>query len=251
MLPPVVAVTRSSRFDALLTRLGIERLSTLPPEAGAFVLFEADAGLELRPPGELERVGIRALLPPDRRLAQHALARNPLAKAFGKKISMIHDGTAGLGADAYRLAAAGYRVQGSERHPVVFALLASAWDRARDEGRVPVEISDRLSFEWREAERMLDAVEGRNQGVYLDPMYPPPRRRSALPKRGLQVLRELIGEEAEPAELVARARQRAARVVVKRPHHATPLMDDVGFSVETKLVRFDVYLNPERMEASS
>jgi hypothetical protein len=246
-----VALTRSPRFDALLTRLGIERRSTLPPEAGAFVLFEADAGLELRPPGELDRAGIRALFPPDRRPAPHALARDPLAKAFGKKISMIHDGTAGLGADAYRLAAAGYRVQGSERHPVVYALLASAWDRARDQQRVPAAIADRLSFEWREAERMLDAVDGRDLGVYLDPMYPLPRRRSALPKRGLQVLRDLIGAEDEPTALVARARQRAARVVVKRPHHATPLMDDVGFSVETKLVRFDVYLNPERMEAAS
>jgi len=246
-----VALTRSSRFDALLTRLGIERRSTPPPEAGVFVLFEADAGLELRPPGELDRAGIRAHFPPDRRPASQPLARDPLAKAFGKKISRLYDGTAGLGADAYRLAAAGYRVQGSERHSVVYALLASAWDRACDQRRVPAAIADRLSFEWLEAERMLDGIDGRNLGVYLDPMYPPSRRRSALPKRGLQVLRDLIGQEDEPVALVARARQRAARVVVKRPHHAAPLMDDIGFSVETKLVRFDVYLNPERMEASS
>jgi hypothetical protein len=247
-VPPVGAWTRSDRFDALLDELEIERLSALPAEDWGFVLFEAETGLELRPPGELGRAGIRARFPPDRAPASRGRGRRPLDKAFGRKIHHVFDLTAGLGADAYRLAEAGYRVEGCERHPVVYALLASAWDRAREDAAIPAGIAGRLRFEWGEAEGVLERIESEGVGVYLDPMYPAPRRSSALPKRALQVLRSLIGEEGSTLPLLALARERAARVVVKRPPHARPLMEDVGFTVDTKLVRLDVYLNPERME---
>lgn len=81
-------------------------------------------------------------------------------------------------------------------------------------------------------------------------MYPAPKRSSALPKRRLQVLRELLEAEdgSEPIELVMAARECLSRVVVKRPHHAPPLVPNASYAVETKLVRFDVYLNPARME---
>jgi hypothetical protein len=47
--------------------------------------------------------------------------------------------------------------------------------------------------------------------------------------------------------LRARARAAAARVVLKRPHHAPALASGASFVVESKLVRFDVYLDPSRM----
>jgi 16S rRNA (guanine1516-N2)-methyltransferase len=250
-VPPVGAWTRSGRFDALLDELEIERLPARPADDWGFVLFEGDAGLELRPPGELGRAGIRARFPPDRASASSARGRRPFDKAFGRKIHRIFDLTAGLGADAYRLAAAGYAVEGCERNPVVYALLASGWDLVRETDAVPCEIAGRLRFEWSEGETMLERIESQGVGVYLDPMYPVPRRRSALPKRPLQILRGLIGEAGDTSPLLALARERAARVVVKRPPHAPPLMDDVGFTVETKLIRLDVYLNPERMERSA
>jgi len=239
-------VLATPRFEALLERLGLTRFEA-PPDEGRFLLFEVDGVLDLRPPAEPMRAGIRAVFPPEGSAAATGRSRLPLAKAFGPRIEQIHDGTAGLAGDAYRLAAAGYRVRAVERHPAVYALLASAWERALEEGRIPPAIAERLCFVWGEAAEMIDTIEGLDQGVYLDPMYPAPRRRSALPRRPLQVLRELIDEQQDPAELVARARPVAARVVVKRPHHAPPLMQDVGFSVESKLVRFDVYPNPARM----
>lgn len=243
---PIAAVASTPRLERLLERVGVPRLEALPDEA-RFLLVERGGVLELRPPAEPARPGIRAIFPPDRTGALPGRSRLPLAKAFGPRIEQIHDGTAGLAGDAYRLAAAGYRVRAYERHPAVYALLASAWDRAREEGRVPPAIAERLSFVWGEATEMIDTIEGLDQGVYLDPMYPAPRRASALPRRALQVLRELIDEPQDPLPLVARARAVAARVVVKRPHHAPPLMTDVGFRVESKLVRFDVYPNPARM----
>ena len=34
---------------------------------------------------------------------------------------------------------------------------------------------------------------------------------------------------------------------MKRPHHASPLVPGPDFEIESKLVRFDVYVNPARM----
>ncbi|MBW2425429.1 MAG: class I SAM-dependent methyltransferase [Deltaproteobacteria bacterium] len=248
--PVVLAVTSSPQQGAILETLGIERVEHVLPERDAFILIEGREGLELRPPGEFDRRGLSARFPPDRAGAAKAGTRLPLHRAFGPKIEWILDATAGLGSDAYRLADAGYRVRGIERHPVVFALLASAWAHAERTGAVSPAVAARLCFEWGEAAMRVGAIEESNVGIYLDPMYPPPRRSSALPKRPLQILRRLVGEESDALALLEVARARAARVVVKRPHHAPPLMDDVAFSVETKLVRFDVYPNPARMETN-
>ena len=134
-----------------------------------------------------------------------------------------------------------------ERDPAVYAVLASGWEQARERGLVPVEVADRLQFELGDGATRIASLEGQDLGVYIDPMYPPPRRRSAKPRRELQVLRALLGGQQDAASLVERARERAARVVVKRPHHAQPLAPGASFETRTKLVRFDVYVNPERM----
>lgn len=246
----VLAVASSPEHEAMLDALGIERVEQIPSQIDAFILIEGPEGLELRPPGESDRRGLSARFPPDRSGGANAVARHPLVRAFGSKIEWILDATAGLGSDAYRLAEAGHRVRGIERHPVVYALLASAWEHAMRAGTVPPSLAQRLGFEWGDAAMRIEAIEESNVGVYLDPMYPPPRRSSALPKRPLQILRRLVGEESDARPLLEAARARAARVVVKRPHHAPPLMDDAAFSVETKLVRFDVYPNPARMKAT-
>ncbi len=186
-----------------------------------------------------------AAFPPDKGAAGGR--QNPLIRAFGKRIQTVFDLTAGLGADAYRLAAAGYSVRGFERDPAVYAVLASGWARAQAEAAVPAALIERLRFEWGEAEAALAQVDALDMGVYFDPMYPPPKRQSALPKRELQVLRSMLSTGEDSTALLEAARQRASRVVVKRPHHAPPLLPGASFELESKLVRFDVYMNPERM----
>jgi hypothetical protein len=225
-----------------LRDLGI-RLDPHPPTE-AFVLVERDGALDLRPPGELERRGIGAVFPPDRGRAPSS--RHPLVRAFGRDLDRIHDLTAGLGADAYRLAAAGHRVLACERHPAVYAVLATGWARDCDAGRVPREVAERLAFRRAEGADVVAGLEGDGIGVYLDPMYPPIGRGKALPRRELQVLRRLLGPEGDAIGLVEAARVRAARVVVKRPHRAAPLVPGPDFEIASKLVRFDVYLNPAR-----
>ncbi len=247
---PRVLLDPSLGEHPILRALGFERLQSPSPDA--FLIGESDGALDLRPPGEHGRRGIQAAFPPDRgSAAATGMRQSPLLRAFGKQIDQILDLTAGLGGDAYRLASAGHRVRASERDPAVYAVLASGWVRARERGLVPVEVADRLEFELGDGGTWLDSLEGQDLGVYLDPMYPPPRRRSAKPRRELQVLRALLGGQQDAASLVERARKRAARVVVKRPHHAQPLAPGASFETRTKLVRFDVYVNPERMRSRS
>lgn len=242
--PSRVTACPGTRFEALLDRLGIPIVGR--HSSDDFVLVEADGALELRPPGESERAGIRAQFPPDRK-APGGQRAHPLVRAFGSPSAFVLDLTAGLGADAYRLAQAGHRVRACERNPVVFALLLTGWEEACRSGAVPPPIASRLDLVHGEAAEQLVAIEGDDVGVYLDPMYPPPRRASALPRREIQVLRRLLGESKDAASLLAAARARAARVVVKRPHHAPPLASGASFVLESKLVRFDVYLDPRRM----
>jgi 16S rRNA (guanine1516-N2)-methyltransferase len=212
-----------------------------------FQLSTSGGALDLRPPGQHSRPGIRATFPPDRGGA----GRNPLVRAFGKRTLRIFDLTAGLGGDAYRLARAGHAVRAAERDSAVFALLASGWRAACEAGSVPETIANRLEFTHQDGDALLSSIEGLDQGVYIDPMYPPPKRSSAKPRRELQVLRALLGGQTDAAALVERARPCAARVVVKRPHHAEALVPGASFEVETKLVRFDVYVNPEKMSPAT
>ena len=249
--PHAIFVDPSVAMHACLDGCGFPP-RTAGDASSAFLISSREGVLDLRPPGEHDRPGIRALFPPDRGAAERGGdAKNPLVRAFGKRIDFIHDLTAGLGGDAYRLARAGYSVSAVEREPAVYALLASAWDDARKSGAVAQELSARLSFRCADGEQEIESIEGLNRGVYIDPMYPPPRRASAKPRRELQVLRALIPPQQDARVLVERARERAARVVVKRPPHAESLVAGPSHVIESKLVRFDVYVNPERLSPMS
>ena len=244
-----VAAAPFSRYADLLHELEI---ATSDEQAGdRFLLVEREDRLELRPPGEHDVPGIASHCPPDP--GRPTRGRNPLLRAFGTGLEAIFDLTAGFGADAFRLAAAGHRVFATERHPAVYAVLASAWAADRAGGRVAGELAERLLFSHGEGADSVSGIEAGPVGVYLDPMYPPPRRTRALPRRELQVLRRLLPEPdaSASASLLAAARERAVRVVVKRPHRAAPLAPDASFEIASKLVRFDVYLNPSLMEGTA
>ena len=142
------------------------------------------------------------------------------------------DATAGWGTDGLALARLGCRVRMLETHPQVFAMLD---DRLRRSG-----VS--AATEWADARsRMRGADRERYDVVYLDPMFPP-RNKTALPARPLQVLREIVGEDTPDAsELLALARRCAlGRVVMKQRAHG-PTVGDPDWRVTGRTVRFDVY----------
>jgi 16S rRNA (guanine1516-N2)-methyltransferase len=168
--------------------------------------------------------------------------RQPLARAFGKKVRTIVDATAGLAQDALLLALLGFRVTAIERSPVAAVL---ARDGLRRFGAARgVALDARLELLGGDARTLLATLPAPD-AVYLDPMFPPKRRKSAAVRKEMRLLRALVGDDADAAELLALARTRAReRVVVKRPDDAAPLAPDPHASIAGKLVRYDVYLAP-------
>ncbi len=168
--------------------------------------------------------------------------RQPLARAMGKKNKTLIDATAGLGQDALLLAAIGYQVDAIERNAVMAALLQDALVRAQKEPSLDRALRGRLSFISGDARKRIPEL-ARADVIYLDPMYPPKRSKSALARKEMRMLRDLVGEDSDADQLFAIAHARAGnRVVVKRPQHARPLAADPDFAIRSKLVRYDVYL---------
>jgi len=86
--------------------------------------------------------------------------------------------------------------------------------------------------------------------VYLDPMYPH-RRKSALAKKEMQLLRQLVGDDEDASELLLAALASAKqRVVVKRPRLAPVLVGSApGFQITAPNTRFDIYPTMSRQQA--
>ncbi len=152
----------------------------------------------------------------------------------------IIDATAGWGRDGAVLASFGAEVLLIERNPVMALLLKDALARqsANDKKQVP------LSLHAGDAKSYLKALDVKNYPdiVYIDPMHPE-RNKSALVKKDLQVLQQMIGPDEDALELLQVARTRVKqRVVVKWPQKAPPLTSP-DMTVSGKTVRFDVYFS--------
>lgn len=195
--------------------------------------------------------------------------KQPIAKALGiKKRSdpapTVIDATAGWGEDAWVMAALGCKVLCVERSKIVATLLRDALLRAGIGdmamlGRVSVVTADskhllrRLSRLHEEPASDLPAEMRaflEPDVVYLDPMFPGSDTRKGAERKPMRVLRRLVGEDGDAAELFAWAlRVARKRVVVKRPIKAPPLQVPAGFApvatepdivFEGKGYRFDV-----------
>jgi len=172
------------------------------------------------------------------------LASLPLIRAMGKRAKRVIDATAGMGQDSFALAVFGYQVIAFERSEKIAALLVDGLRRAQADEALQALLDDRLRVVLGDAIYELARLQQRPDVVYLDPMYPPKRKKSALARKEMQLLRSLVGDDEDSLQLFNTARETALdRVVVKRPIHAGPIVDAPSMSYESKLVRFDVYLN--------
>ncbi len=169
-----------------------------------------------------------------------------LAKAVGlhKKPSVkVFDGTAGLGRDAFTLAALGATVTLAERNPVLLALLRDAHRRALASPQLCAAAQQMTILDHDSAAGLSAAAD--HEVIVLDPMYPDDGKR-ALPSKEMQILRDLTGGDADAdALLTAALASGVKRIAVKRPAKAPWL---AGIAPNTALegtqARFDLYLRP-------
>ncbi len=175
--------------------------------------------------------------------------RQALARAVGLKKGWqpaVIDATAGLGRDAFILAALGCHVHMLEKAPVLAALLEDGLQRAaRSEATAEI-IQQRLRFTQADSLDFLQNLqaEAYPDVIFIDPMFPE-RTKSSLVKKEMRILRSLSGaDENGPEILVVSLRRARNRVVVKRPRLAPPLLDrhEPSHRIMGKSSRFDVYL---------
>lgn len=150
----------------------------------------------------------------------------------------IIDATAGWGRDAAILASFGAEVLMLERQPIVAALLADALARQDEHSKAVLKLRlapvDALSYLTDLAEADFPDI------IYIDPMHPE-RQKSALVKKDMQVLQQLIGADQDALALIELAKTRVMkRVVVKWPQQLPALVKPT-LSFPGKTVRFDVY----------
>ncbi len=173
--------------------------------------------------------------------------KEAIAKACGvkgDKLPRIIDGTAGLGRDAFVLAALGCKVDMIERSPVVGALLENGLLRAKSAAEVAHWLPQRMQLYPGRSMDLLAQWPGEQPDViYLDPMFPH-RKKSAAVKKEMRLFQQLLGPDEDADAMLAPALKLAKhRVVVKRPDSAPYLADQKpSMAIESKKHRFDVYL---------
>lgn len=176
------------------------------------------------------------------RCARASLRRELIAKAMGMRPSAhphIIDITAGLGRDSFILATLGFKVTAIERSPIIHALLQDALNRCA------FAMTQRPNLIFADAIDWLKKLshDCHPDIIYMDPMFPE-RNKSALVKKEMLVLQNLLGKEEDTDELFKWALSCAKyRVVVKRPKFASKIAERLpNFVITGRSSRFDIYL---------
>ncbi|WP_353571910.1 class I SAM-dependent methyltransferase [Candidatus Albibeggiatoa sp. nov. BB20] len=183
---------------------------------------------------------------------EHSCGRNqPLPRAIGLKKHKhlkVLDATAGLGRDSFILAVLGCQVTMLERSPILAALLTDGLQRLGQQAEL-ADIWNNMQLVHQTAQTYLQSLDSEHYPdvVYLDPMYPH-RQKSALVKKEMRFIRQVVGDDDDSLELLAVALQCAKqRVVVKRPKGA-PVLSMAGSNIkphtdiQSKNTRYDIYL---------
>lgn len=216
------------------------------PESTSNVeLIRDEKGLALVSDGMIVRADFSELLPRVRqdRLGHELLVR--AAKIKGASNPTVIDATAGLGEDAFLLAAAGFTVELYERDPTIAALLRDGLERAATDP-ASTDIVSRMHLHEQNSVSALAALEQSPDVVYLDPMFPE-RSKSAAVRKKMQLMQRI--EHPTTAEdettLVEAARATHPRkIVIKRPVKG-PWLANIkpSYSITGTSVRYDVLVN--------
>ena len=173
-------------------------------------------------------------------------------KVFSDPLYVL-DATAGLGRDAFLLAASGCNVIAIEKIKVIFFLLEEALKNISLTEDSFSTIVKRLEFKNGDSIKYMDELSGRLPDViYLDPMYISTTSRglkkTALTKKSIKILQDVYSFQVESGgkknnSILKSALSIAKRkVVVKRPPHSDFLEGiKPSSSLIGKTARFDIY----------
>ena len=177
-----------------------------------------------------------------------------LLKAIGAQNNLrVLDCTAGLGVDAYLMAAYGCHVTMLEQSPVLGLMLREALIRALLDPEASV-IAERMRLQETNAVDFLNSYCRRTEDdgaklvhsfdvIYIDPRCPP-RSKSAEVKGGMQILQKFVGKTDNVKLLLEKAVATGIkRVVIKRPLRGGDIDGFTpSYQQKAKASRFDVYL---------
>lgn len=173
----------------------------------------------------------------------------PVARAVGIKQGVrpkICDLTAGFGGDGFVLAGLGCVIVLVERSPIIWALLEDGLRRGCEHHETGKFLKTNVRLVCSDAKNFLENSDEAFDTLFLDPMYPKSGR-SALTKIKMRILRELVGDDEDSAELLrcSLSYPQKKRVVVKRPIIA-PFIKGFppSFEIKGKKHRYDIYLPP-------
>ena len=168
-----------------------------------------------------------------------------LAKAVGMKANKnrtIVDATAGLGYDAFILASLGANVTLIERSEIMHKLIADAMLQAKSHGGEVSKVVSRMNLLFGDSKNILPNLSPKV--ILIDTMYKD-RKKSALVKNNMRLIKEIVGSDPDHIELINVALSFASnRVVIKQPRHAEPLKGITPWSHQIlgRTIRYDVYM---------
>ncbi|WP_240348350.1 class I SAM-dependent methyltransferase [Methylomonas sp. EFPC1] len=223
--------------------LALPDLSAESPQA-CFLCYR-DGCLKLLDKQTLKKGGLIVEIDP-RPGEQHsypAPKKDLLAQAIGKKTKSLIDATTGWAQDSLALFRMGYEVQCIERSPVMAELIKDGFQRLAQKDWMKNRQLQTPTLMVGNAIELLGGLSEAPDCIYLDPMFPPKRKQTAATRKSMAILRDILGDDLDRADLFAAAwRATGKRVVVKSPDYAEPLGGKPSESYQGKLLRYDVYL---------
>lgn len=234
-------------FQQLATKLAIPLIDSaaLKPDTELFFLTWRKGCLTLLDKELLKKGGLTVEIEPrpGEQRSWPAPKDGALAQALGRKTHSVVDATTGWGQDSLAIFRMGYNVLCIERSPFMAELLADGFKRLQQQDWMQHLHLHTPTLLTGNAIDVLQTLETPPDCIYLDPMFPPKRKKSALAKKSIMLLRELVGDDMDKELLFATALKVAKkRVVVKSPDYAEALGGKPSNSFQGKLLRYDVYL---------
>ncbi len=233
-------------YQELAARLAVPLIESIDKQSKEiFFLSWREGSLKLIDIAQIKKGGLTVDIEPrpGEQRSWPAPKKGALAQAIGRKTRTVVDATTGWGQDSLHIFRMGYQLQCIERSPVMVELLSDAYKRLAEQTwvkQLQLTVPELMSGN---AIELLPALIEKPECIYIDPMFPLKRKKSALAKKSMTILRDLLGDDEDKEQLFAAAYQTATKkVVVKTPDYADPIAGKPSESFSGKLLRYDVYL---------